>query len=133
MHMHHAGDVTFEQSCGIATSEQAMPGVVQQSCRCTRCCHEPIDLGVRLNDGTHVMMKCHAETKLSHAFSKRRDLAAITAPFVIGKHRTPRRGLEHAPVATTRSIGVDDNLAAEIAQQSEMWFNRCELLLHFSF
>ena len=133
VHMHHARDMASEQRSGIATGEHAVTGVEQQAGRLAGASHQSVDVRVALHNRAHVVMKRHAHAECGHSLRQRCHLAAKRRPTVIRQDRPLRDRRKSHAVVPPGGIGIDDEVAAEIAQQREMRFDRREFRRDLAF
>ena len=75
-----------------------MPRVEEQPDRFAGAGHQGVDLGVRLDDGAHVVMERHPDAEPGHALRERRDLGAVGGPLVGGERGPPRDRVEDRAV-----------------------------------
>ena len=97
MDVHDAADVAPEKRDRIAAREDAMAAIVEQADGAAGMRHQPVDLGLGLDERAHVVVEGHADAELGHALGERGEFPAVVRPvasarrgrFEIGAKRSP--------------------------------------------
>ena len=129
--------VDVRDAFGVAASDvehvpagvREVPRVQEQAHGRVRHLHEPVDLGLRLHDGSHVMVIRKAQSACGEMLGDLAERRAELRPIVLGQPRPPGEGDAQPPVHTARLLGEDDGRAPQRGQKPRVLMHRGDLLL----
>ena len=130
VHVHDPRAVAARDRHRVPAGKHQVPRIEQQPHVVAGAGHQPVDLGLRLYDGAHVVVEGQPHAVLPQVPRKFVQLGTQARPGRIGEHRAGGQCRLRIAVGTAMTFGEDHHRATHGAQQGEVIGNGSQLLGH---